>query len=246
MRRLLFSLVVAAISASALGSTWSSHFKQAACSATSATCAVSSISPVVGAGNLLIIAVWLAQADDAITISSISGDACTLVISAGIAGASVEGGLRTAYCLSAAGAESSVTITVSSAPANAWRAEVDYASSTAPPYFLDSSGSADQTTVVSPQPGIAFAEKGANDVMFQWIRLGGGTVSSINGAYTVQLTSGVVSSAVALNTVTGTAPSWTLSSGQKSAVAGLAFGDASGGGAIRAGPTSVSGPATIH
>lgn len=227
-------------------STWTANFKANTGCTASANCAITTLSPAVGAGNLLIVVAWLAQADDAITISSITGDACTLVQGPGVAGSSVEGGIRTAYCLSAVGTETSITINLSSAPANAWRAQVNYASSTAPPFFFDAKNSNDQTTVVTPQPGVALAVKGANDILYQWIRLGGGSITSISGAYSLQTNTSITASAVALNSTVGTAPSWTLASGQKAAVVGLAFGDATGGGTRTGGPTKRGGPTKVQ
>ena len=103
----------------------------------------------------------------------------------------------------------------------------------------DSSGSSGNNPA-SGQPGIALTLTGFNDVIVQGIAAGA-TVSSINGGYALS-TAGASNryAALLLNTVSGTAPMWTLSSNRAAALNAIAISETCPVSSVTVSPTQMT------
>ena len=124
------------------------------------------------------------------------------------------------YVASIASGQTSVTVTLSVNPGNAYNVAIFVYSYTYSSISLDTSGSGTDTTCTSCA-GIGLTLTGSNDVIVQCTGTGSTTVS-ISSPYTDFAPNNVNFTAGAINTASGTAPTWTLQSGV-TANAAMAF-----------------------
>jgi hypothetical protein len=106
---------------------------------------------------------------------------------------------------------------------------------------FDSSGSSDNSTTTSGQPGVGLTLTGFNDVIVQGIYTGT-AVSSISGGYTVSAASSATNrlAALLLNTASGAAPIWTIASSQPAAVNAIAISESCPVSSITVSPTQMT------
>jgi hypothetical protein len=189
---------------------------------TSSPCAVTTAT--TGTGNLLY--VGMSTSNSGITISSISGGGTWVHPGSCSASEPTGGGGSSdvAYMLSSTSGTTTVSVTLSGAPGAVviTFAEVAYGGSMA----LDVCGTRVQPTAATSVAGVALTLTGTNDIMFQVVNPAG-SCSSVSGSYTAWFNAGA-GSAYLLNTTSGTAPTWTCTSGT-AALSAIAFKESSGG-----------------
>lgn len=202
------------------------HPLNASCSSGNATCSVTVSS--TGAGHL-IVAIAGTNAGTADPISSVSGGGTYTNCSNCSIANSGSGTLDAAYTLNSTSGATSISVTMSSAPSAVWKVEILEYSFTNGPISLDASGSTSNTTSTSSPPGQGLAVAGLNDVIVQAIKVGP-NATAISGSYTSPADfSGSYGWAGWVNTITGTAPTWTSSASSQSAVLGIAFTESASG-----------------
>lgn len=219
MRRLLLILVMLCALPSwgtiALGQ----HPSKTTCGA-AASCAITITSPT--AGDLLVGVMH--QNSHTVTISSVSG-ACSgswVVSSASYTTDLVNTGIEGefAYCLSAA-AGTSVTFTWSATSGSVTAIDV-FEFSHAGTMSFDVAGIRDQSTSVSSMAGVTLTLTGASDVIMQLDINNASNPTAISSPYSFQNVNGD-GIGWSLNTASGTAPTWTKSGPDASALAAIAF-----------------------
>lgn len=228
MKRLILFLLLLSSPAWATISVTQHLISSSNCGATSQTCNLTITSTT--AGNLGFASIHIGVATEFIT--SISGGG-TWVAPGGCQGVDTGAAKATscAYNLTLTGGTTSITVTrTSTTNAGTWRvyfAEI-HTDLTGGSFTLDTNagavGNRDQSTSVTNPAGVALTLNGANDALFQTIC--GVTPSAINGSYTTSDFSGSGGYGIAINTATGTAPTWTTGSG-KAGLGGIGFTETS-------------------
>jgi len=125
------------------------------------------------------------------------------------------------YTLNSASGATSITLTLSAAVSTTWAACIREYSSTASGVAIDTSGNRDQSTAAANPAGVGLTLTGSNDLIVQFVACAG-SCSGISAGYSngdFPNNNGV---ADALNTSSGTAPTWTATSG-RAALGALAF-----------------------
>lgn len=223
MRKLLiiFGLLICAMPA---------HATVTKVQAISATCATNPCTSVTiastGSGNLLVAV--LGGSNSAATITAIS---CTpscgtwTHCASCISHDATAGTIDAEYILSSSSGGLLLSMTSSNTPDAMWFYEF---SSTATPFLLDTQGTRDQTTAVTSAAGVTLTLTGSNDVIIQ-SGVCAANISSIT-TYTLNGNPNGNGSAYLLNTASGTAPTWTQTSG-RDAFNAIAFKESGGGAA---------------
>ena len=146
----------------------------------------------------------------------------------------------------------SMTITMGGTlSSTAWSIEAIELSWSGSTMAYDTGGATDDTTSQANQPGIGLTIGGSSDVICQSINAGGagsmaGTPISGGAGYTsaftpdVDNTYGAAAYACALNTTTGTAPTWAQGAAGKVTVNAIAIGGSGGGNAYTATPSETN------
>jgi hypothetical protein len=195
---------------------------------TSCVLAVSS----TGSGHLIVIG-FAATGANTKVITSVSGGgtythctACTASISSPNSAAS-----DISYTLNSSSGATSITVNYTST-GTAFVEMMEYSFSGSS-IALDV-GNAVNNTTNTLRGGVSLtALTGTNDLLYQVIAAPGVSVTAISGAYTSATDFGTGNAfAVAINTATGTAPTWTFSGNAGSAGSGLAISETSSGGGV--------------
>ena len=176
------------------------------CAGGSTSCSVTVTS--TGAGHLGYIFSQYSNAT-ALTITSVTGGGGTWVIPASCnAVDSNSNGTACAYVLSTASGATTLTVNFSGASANGIAVSFYEESFTGGSVVLDSCGTISRASSSTSQLGVALTISGTNDVIFQ-----GATVSTSTTAISSPYghLDGFTAAASLENTVSGTAPTWTLS-----------------------------------
>lgn len=248
MRKLFISLAILAaliLAPVPARATWSlvQHPTNTSCSA-STTCAVTLTSTT--AGQLAIFtAAGLPNVTHISTVTAALGtfvDCSNCNSHPDTSGDNIDQG----YILSINGAQTTVTITLSTAASGTWFASVDIYSSTLGAALFDISGSTAIASCTSCA-GQSLTLTGSNDVIVQGTSTLG-TVSAISAPYTNPNDAVAALCAGAINQSSGTAPTWTQSSSTM-AVSAMAFKEAAGGAAVGAsigGNSRIGGNSAIH
>lgn len=229
--------------------TWTvvQHKKSTACTTSSATCSVTMTS--TGTGNVIVIGFTLVG-DINEQIVSVSGGGsythpagCHATDSAGTFSSDC------AYTLASTSGTTSITVTRTDATTFGWTVAATELSFTAGPVSVDTGTPQvrDQSTNTTTPAGVTLTLAGSNDAIYQIIK-GTGTVSAATSPYDVNndfLTSSGF--ATAINTVSGTAPTWTQSSNGKAALSAIAFTESSSAAtnSNMAGPSESAGPSVV-
>jgi len=209
--RLSIWLTVFVICAVPAWASWTlvQHPNNAACSGTSCSVTVSA----TGSGHLITVIVQPNTATNT-TISSVSGGGtythCTNCAASNGAG----GAIDASYTLSSTSGATSISATLSQSGGASWTMEVFEYSFTNGPISLDASGNRVQTTNVANPAGVALTLTGTNDVIVQggWYTT---PFTAISSPYSSPADfPGGNGAAGAINTSSGTAPTWTATSGQ--------------------------------
>jgi hypothetical protein len=210
-----------------LGATWAlvHSASNASCSA-GTTCTVTVTS--TGAGNLLVGTVLVGNTG--LTISSVSGGGTWTHCGTCQMFNATAGGTDASYTLSSTSGATSIVFTLSASNSGgAWVAAVLEYSYTAGPISFDAASTRNQSTASASQAGVALTLTGSNDVIVQ-TATEQSSASAISAPYTQPALfpsgDGV---AGAINTASGTAPTWTATSGQ-AGLMGIAFKESGGGG----------------
>lgn len=201
--------------------TWTvvQHKISGACTASSSTCAVTVTS--TGTGNVIVIGMAIASNVEAIV--SVSGGG-TYSHPAGCNGTSGSTfGTDCAYTLASTSGTTSITVTRTDATTHTWRVAATELSFTSGPVSVDSGSpqTRTQTTAVTNPAGVTLTLTGSNDAIYQMIL--STTPSAITSPYSTNVDfSGPGGFAVSINTVSGTAPTWTTAS-SAAALSAIAF-----------------------
>lgn len=187
-------------------------------------CAVTMTS--ISAGNTLAVSIKGGTGSvQPITAVSSTGDSWSSpAISMSVADTS-SGFLDMWYLLSAAGGETSISITstVNTTTCFAWELH-----STVGTGQFDTAGTRDQNTGTGTPAGVTLTLTGSNDAIIQNIQPGG-TVTAINGTFFspagIAIGQGISAST---NTATGAAPTWTQTAGNNATLDGLAIKEPGG------------------
>lgn len=213
MRRRLAVLFVLLLSFALLpSSTWANQAvvqsTGGACSIASASCSITVTA--LGAGHLLYCGVNYGGTSQ-VTLTNCTGGG-TYSVDAGCRAfdATNDIGLECAYVLSSTAGATTITANLSAAPTSFYEIEVAEISFTGTSMAKDNSGNADDTTTCSPCSGVTLTLSGVNDIIIQSI-VALNRATSITGGYTL-LTGTHFDGGYAFlnNTITGTAPNWTL------------------------------------
>jgi hypothetical protein len=190
------------------------------CTTTSATCDATVAS--TGTGHLLVVGMTgtinepIVSVSGAGTWSLCASSSCFVIDNSNKSS-------DLAYCLSSTSGVTTITVTRGSTTSNTWKVAVWEISFTGASVALDTQGTRAQTTNSSSVVGVALTLTGSNDIIFQLIKAGATTVNNISSPYTRNKTSAESSWASSLDTVSGTAPTWTLNSALRAAMSALAF-----------------------
>ena len=193
-----------------------------ACTATSQTCDVTVSS--TGSGHVLAAGTVLNINDGGITAVS-GGGTWALCPASGCY--QTDNNARTtdlAYCLSSTSGATTITVTRTTTTSATWQAAVWELSFTGSSASLDTFGKRQQSTATTSPAGVTLTLTGSNDAIIQIIRTGGTTPSAISAPYNLHAGSGGAGWAESINTVSGTAPTWTTGSG-RAALSAIAFAE---------------------
>lgn len=196
------------------------HGTTSAC--TTATC-VATISST-GAGHLGVFTFIVPAAQTTATVSSITDSAgSTWVNSTGCLTSGTLGfPTRCGYSLSLLAGATTVTLTMSASPVTSMQWSFIEYSTTLPPFLTDTVG-VTNTTTCTTCTGVTLTLGGTNDVIVQ-TAASTGNVSAVSAPYTnpadVVTGSGYAGS---INTVSGTAPTWTVAPTSVVQETGIAF-----------------------
>lgn len=221
MRKLLLPILFLLASAPCWA-TWGlvQHPSNTSCSGTS--CSVTTTS--TGSGHAIVVVAWMGTSS-AITISTVTGggtfthcSACHVADSSGLA-------VDASFTCSSTSGTTSISIGLSST-VSSWAAEIieySYTSGCA----IDTQGTRDQSSNSANPAGVTLTLTGTNDVIVQFIN-GSNSASAISGSYTNPADfPGGDGAGGAMNTTSGTAPTWTMTSG-KAALGAIALEETGG------------------
>jgi hypothetical protein len=195
-----------------------------ACPTSGTTCAVTVTS--TGTGHIMVAIAFRDTAGATQTISSVSG-AGTWVHPTGANGVDATAGSSdSAYNLSSTSGVTSITLTLSAAVATTWAACVEEYSFTASGVAFDVAGSRDQSTAAANFTGVGLTLAGGNQLIVQYGN-DSGTCSGVSAGYGDTVFPNNNCLADALNTSSGTAPTWTSTSG-RAALGAIAFKETGG------------------
>lgn len=219
MRRLL---IILCLLSSPCWATWT--FVQTAttatCTSTSNTCAVSGLA-TLGAGHVVIVIMDITLSATISSVSDGAGSTWNLCPTSECHNGTLSAKqIDMAYTINELGATATITVTRSNSTSATWRVRAyEFAPTGSVSY--DKGGNSASSSATTAPPGVALTLSGSNDVIVQAIF--GGTVTAIDGAYNGNGTfSTNFAWAYALNTTTGTAPTWTQAS-TTAAVAAIAI-----------------------
>lgn len=211
----------------------------AACSSSSASCSMTVAA--TGTGHLLVVsAAW----PGAFSIASVSGGGTWVCPAAAVGADSGSLGSAMCYVLSSTAGATTITVNSSAVPGGGWVVEFREYSPTATVSFDTAGNIADSTNCTSCS-GVPLTLTGTNDLIVQFVNPTG-TVTAVSSGWGNTDFPGpnYVGSADKIGTSSGTAPTWTTSSGHATGVA-LAFqlGTTGGGSAytLAAGPNTGTG-----
>lgn len=201
--------------------TWTvvQHKISTACSTVGTTCAVTVTS--TGSGHVIVIGMGVLDNTDQIV--SVSGGGTYTHPATCHAVDLLVKGTDCAYTLSSTSGTTSITVTRTAASGNNWTVAATELSFTNGPVSVDtgSPGTRDQTTTVTNPAGVTLTLAGSNDAIYQIIT--GTSPTAISSPYNTN--SDFLSGegfATAINTVSGTAPTWTQSS-SRACLSAIAF-----------------------
>jgi len=190
-----------------------------------------------GSGHVIVIAVGLGGASKSITSVSGAGTYthCTTCTATDSNGESSD----MSYTLNSSSGVTTITVNFSSTAQNSAAVEMWELSFTGSSVQFDVGNNIDNSTNTNRGGASLTALTGTNDALFQCIFAGSTvvTVTAINGAYTTGDFGTVAAGngtgfAVAINSATGTAPTWTFSGNARSAGSGLAISETSSGATV--------------
>lgn len=215
--------------------TWTlvQHPRNNNCASTT-TCTIT-LTQNTGTGHLIVIGLTVFSTSGTPTISSVNAGAGTFVANVSAcsihAGAGSQTGVSCTYTLASVSGAASITINYSNGNATSGftRAAAFEYSFTGSSIALDTANKADDGTATNPA-GVALTLTGTNDIIAQYVCTAG-TASAISGAYTNPADfQGGDGWAGAINTTTGTAPTWTATAtGSSVSAAAIAFNEVSNG-----------------
>jgi hypothetical protein len=213
----------AGVGGGAASTTWAvvqQAISSGACTFSSATCNLTVAS--TGSGHLIVVTMGIAGTGEYITgvsgggtYTEFAGNTCAGQDSSGL-------GTDCAYTLSSTSGATTITVTRTNTTSYAWRISMTELSSTAA-MSLDSGCPQvrDQTTGTASPAGVTLTLAGANDVIIQ--NIWGGVMSAISSPYNSYASfSADLGTAASLNTLSGTAPTWTQAS-SKAALSAVCF-----------------------
>lgn len=184
------------------------------CPASGTTCAVSGVQGMVATGTGHLIQVWIFMTTAGVTntISSVScGGTFTVDAATNNSDATIGGAQEMAYALISTSGATSCTITTTNAINGGVMVFSEYSTTTSG-FAFDTSSARTQTTTTNTA-GVTLTLSGSNDVVIQAVSPNG-TASAISGTYTSPASfPGGWGYAGSINTASGTAPTWTISSG---------------------------------
>ena len=192
------------------------------CTTTNATCNLTVAS--TGSGHLIVVAMGIAHTGEYITGVS-GGGTYTAFAGNTCAGQETSGGVLAvdcAYTLSSTSGATTITVTRTDTTSYGWRIGMIELSSTAA-MSLDSGCPqvGDQTTSTTSPTGVTLTPLGVNDVIIQ--NIFGNVPTAISSPYnTYSSFSQNLGVGASLNTLSGTAPTWTQTSG-KAALSAVCF-----------------------
>lgn len=221
MKRLIL-LSMLLVSVSPAWATWTVvQHTSIGCTSGSSTCNITVSS--TGSGNVIVIGIGIVDAVEQIV--SVSGGGTYTHPATGCHGVDATGpkGSDCAYTLSSTSGTTTITVTRTDATTHAWVAGATEYSFTSGPVSVDTGTPQvrDQSSAVTSPAGVTLTLAGSNDAIYQMIE--GTTVTAISSPYsTNQNFTANGGFASAINTVSGTAPTWTQSS-SKAALSAIAF-----------------------
>jgi hypothetical protein len=230
--KLLLALLLLAHPASA---TWALVSSTTSTSNTGTSCNLTITS--TGAGHLIVV-IPTSTSTSQLSISSISGGGTYTICNSGCQdfdstlGGGVDG---IAYVLSSTSGVTSITCTLSGSASATYEIEYEF-SYTASSIALDTDGTRTDTSGNGTFAGVTLSPTGSNDVLLQAC-YPTNTATAIT-TYTGTFPGGIGFGRL-LNSTSGTAPTWTVSSGGRAAMAAIAFTETST-------PTTVNAGAQVY
>jgi len=206
------------------------HVSNTACGSSN-TCALTVAS--TGSGHLLVVALNIQNPSR--TISSISAGCASWAHGANTAGTNASYSTDIYYCLNSTAGVTSMTVTLAGGIGTMYLDCVEYSFSGASIAY-DTSNNINNTTNTLRGGVDLTALTGTNDLLYQVIKVSGAVaVSAINGAYSSGYTlfGTGYGCATAVNSTTGTAPTWTFASNSQSVGSGLAIKEVSAAGMVK-------------
>jgi hypothetical protein len=196
------------------------------CTTASQTCNIAVSS--TGTGNVIVIGIGIASnAEQIVSVSG--GGTYTHPATACHSADGTTRGADCAYTLASTSGTTTITVTRTDATSFGWNASATEYSFTSGPVSLDTGTPQvrDQTTTVTGPAGVTLTLSGTNDAIYQMIE--GTAPTAVTSPYsTNQNFSANLGAASSINTVSGTAPTWTQTSA-KAALSAIAFTETGGG-----------------